>query len=291
MMKAQIDWVIANRPCGTLVVDTMDWAEKLIVKKVLSSSGKSSIEDFGYGKGYTYVWEEMGRLLNQLSQVVDAGMNVVITAHAAMRKVEQPDEMGSYDHWELKLSKQSSPLVKEWADLLLFCNYKTYVVKAEEKDKKGKAQGGRRVMYTTHHPCWDAKNRYGLPDQVDMGYQALQTVIEDGAPADTVEQITPVATPAPAPRPEEPPIPVSVQQNTEQLPQQPSEEGIPPALADLMKANKVSAQEIQAVVGLKGYFPGDMPIQDYPPDFVDGVLVGAWSQVYDCILESRDVPF
>lgn len=27
-----------------------------------------------------------------------------------------------------------------------------------DKDgKKFKAQGGDRVMYTTHHPCWDAK--------------------------------------------------------------------------------------------------------------------------------------
>lgn len=28
------------------------------------------------------------------------------------------------------------------------------------KDRKEKAQGGERVMYTSHHACWDAKNRY-----------------------------------------------------------------------------------------------------------------------------------
>lgn len=25
-------------------------------------------------------------------------------------------------------------------------------------------------MYTTHHPCWDAKNRYGLEERLDMDY-------------------------------------------------------------------------------------------------------------------------
>ena len=69
--------------------------------------------------------------------------------------------MGSYDRWELKLGKktnsQISPLVKEWADTVLFANYKTYAVAVDDKGKKFKAQGGERVMYTTHHTCWDAK--------------------------------------------------------------------------------------------------------------------------------------
>lgn len=66
-----------------------------------------------------------------------------------MRKFEQPDEMGAYDRWEMKLSKNVAPMVKEWADMVLFASYKTIVVKTE--DKKAKAQGGKRVMHTTHH--------------------------------------------------------------------------------------------------------------------------------------------
>lgn len=45
-----------------------------------------------------------------------------------MRKFEQPDEIGSYDRWEMKLTKNVAPLVKEWADMVLFANYKTFVV-------------------------------------------------------------------------------------------------------------------------------------------------------------------
>lgn len=82
-------------------------------------------------------------------------MNVIITAHAKMRKFEQPDEMGAYDRWEMKLTRQVAPLLKEWSDMLLFCNYKTFVVTPDEG--KNKVQGGKRVIYTSHHPCWDAK--------------------------------------------------------------------------------------------------------------------------------------
>ena len=48
-----------------------------------------------------------------------------------MRKFEQPDELGAYDRWELKLDKNTAPLVKEWADMVLFANYKTVVVNVD----------------------------------------------------------------------------------------------------------------------------------------------------------------
>ena len=168
MMLEEIDYVKKNPgECRTLIIDTIDWAESLCVESVCASYGKKGIEDFGYGNGYVYVKEEFGRFLNRLSDLIEIGINVVLTAHAQLRKFEQPDELGAYDRWELKLGKktqsQTSPLVKEWADMLLFCNYKTFSISVDDKGKKHKAQGGKRIMYTQHHPCWDAKNRYGLP--------------------------------------------------------------------------------------------------------------------------------
>ena len=153
---------VKNTPgcCKTLVIDTIDWAEQLCVAHVCATYNKKGVEEFGYGKGYVYVKEEIGRFLNLLSDVIDVGINVVLTAHAQIRKFELPDECGSYDRYELKLGNKTggatSQLVKEWADMVLFSNYKQYVVEVNEKKK---AQGGSRVMHTEHHPCWDAKNR------------------------------------------------------------------------------------------------------------------------------------
>ena len=177
----------------TIVIDTADWAERLAIEYVCQSQKKSGIEDFGYGKGYTYVKEAFSELLSDCDALIAKGINTVFTAHAIMRKFEQPDERGAYDRWELKLSKQVSPMLKEWSDMVLFCNYKTYTQRQDNGSYK--VMGGQRVMYTTHNPCWDAKNRYGLPDELPMDYEPLRDVIERPA-------VKPDYSPEPLPDPE-----------------------------------------------------------------------------------------
>lgn len=315
MLMEQIRFVKSNPDiCKTLVIDTADWAEQMCVQDLCARNGKKGIEDFGYGNGYVYAKEEFGRFLNFLSDIVDIGINVVLTAHAHIRKFEQPDEMGSYDRYELKLGKktqsQTAPLVKEWADMLLFCNYKTLSVSADDKGKKHKAQGGRRVMYTSHHPCWDAKNRYGLPEEVPFEYESIKHIIEPGntvMPAPPAQE--PVSSPQRSvmPQPEESPRPgISSPVSGEQMslpiddgkaveaPFSEPDPAIPKALRDLMINNRVDEWDIQNAVSARGYFPSDMPIRDYPADFISGVLVGAWEQVFGMIKQAREnmeIPF
>lgn len=299
--------------CRTLVIDTADWAEKLCTAALLARCKKSGIEEFGYGKGYVYLGEDFGKLLNLLEEVKARGVNVVLTAHAKLSKFEQPDELGSYDRWELKLSKYILPMVKEWADLILFANYKTFAVASDDSGKKFKAQGGKRVMYTTHHPCWDAKNRYGLAEELPFEFEAIAALFGGSAPA--AAQALHVSAPVPkespildaataAPIPEPPAaqpqpaaqtaLPGSPQYQEESRIQQQKlmANGVPEQLAQLMAANHITEQQVQNVVGnVRGYFPADMPIKDYPADFLQGVLIGAWPQVLDMITQCDDVPF
>ena len=129
MLLEQVRYVIAHPDCcKTLVIDTADWAEQLEIAELCASKGWKGLEDAGYGKGYQYSAEEFGKLLNLLSEVTYKGVHVVMTAHAWLRKVELPDEIGSYDHWEMKTSKKVAPLIREWADAVFFANYKTIVV-------------------------------------------------------------------------------------------------------------------------------------------------------------------
>lgn len=274
--------------CRTVVIDTADWAEQLCSSEVCSKSQKQSIEDFGYGKGYTYLQEEFGRLLNALEDVVSAGMNVVVTAHAKMRKFEQPDEMGAYDRWEMKLTKQVAPIIKEWADMVLFANYKTYVVATDKDGKKHKAQGGKRVLYTSHHPCWDAKNRHGLPEEIPLEYAQIAHCI-DGQPATA----PPVPTPAPeigdtpngsAPAtkaPEIPPEPAPVQQSD-----------IPDKVFALMQTSSVFEEEVRKVFSKKGYYPEDTPWSVLEAEgFVDGWIIPQWDNIVAMALQDRPLPF
>ena len=337
---------LVDVPCRTLVIDTADWAETLCAASVCAQKHWDSLSSPGYGTGYRVAWEEFGKLMNELSTTVDKGINVVITAHAAMRKFEQPDEAGSYDRWEMKL--QNSPkaniaaMVKEWADMVLFVNYKT-IVSDKDKQGKGKAQGGRRVMYTEHHPCWDAKNRYGLPAMMDFSYEGIRQIIEG--------QSAPAPMPAPTPAPAAPRVETAksdmyymrgdefikvakgeeipdltgavkitkrefdakkalkapheeVKPEPAKAPEKPAEKptaealGIDPAIPEkvrrLMEQYGIGEWDIQNVVAMKGYMPYDMPVKDYPMDFVEGWLIpyfGKVAEMAEQIKDKAEIPF
>ena len=296
-------------PGNTLIIDTADWAERLCVDALCASKGWKGIEDAGYGKGYVYLKEKFGALLDKLTDLQEKGIHVGFCAHAQLRKVERPEETGAYDHWELKVSKQVGPLIKEWADLLLFCNYKMMVIHGATPMEKNKIAGGKRVMYTTHNPVWDAKNRFNLPEELPLDYEGIRAVFER-APKPAPEPVTiPMETPAPKPAAEDPapkePDPVDILPDDPFLPEKPpkpeaewteadKKELEPtqlkdrfPELAQLMEAAGVRYEEVQAAVSARGYFPGDMPIEMYPADFVKGCLVAAWESVKNLIMDMR----
>lgn len=283
---------VAKSPslCKTVVLDTADWAEQLCVAEVCAKYKKQGIEDFGYGKGYTYLQEEFGRLLNALEEVVNAGIGVVITAHAKMRKFEQPDEMGSYDRWEMKLTKQVAPMVKEWADMVLFANYKTYVVAADDNGKKHKAQGGKRVVFTSHHPCWDAKNRHGLPDELPLDYSQIAGCIETA----TAATLQPSEAPAPSTNPKPIRTPDLVDEPSEKLETESLPNRIPDKVAALMQISDVDESEVLDVIcKVKGYYPINTPWSVMESEgFVDGWVIPCWDKIVDEIESNQNrLPF
>lgn len=177
--------------CKTLVIDTMDWAERMIADEVTKENGWKSIEDPGYGKGYAVLAEKVQGFLRYLSRITELGINAVIVAHAMMRKFELPDEAGAYDRWELKLQRRTAPIVKEWADAVLFLNYETSIVN-KDKSGKGKAMGGERVLYANHRPTFDAKNRWGLGDHLTFSFDTISPFIMHAKDATKIKKEEPV---------------------------------------------------------------------------------------------------
>lgn len=291
---------------GTYVIDTADWAEALCIDHVCKEADKKNIEGFGYGKGYKILEAEFRKLITILDEVKEAGVNVVFVAHAKINKVEQPDEMGSYDRWETKLTKYVAPVVKEWADMILFLNYKTYVVATDDKGKKFKAQGGQRVMYTTHHTCWDAKNRHGLAEELPLSYEAIAHCIPtDPAKNSDLPFTMDAAVPSAVINgaviqptlagvvyeAEKAETPTDFEEIT--MDEQEVErfctymDNIPVALGQLMRDSGVSEEQVRRAVADRGYYPFDTPIGTYDPEFVEKVLIGAWPQVLAMIQEQQ----
>ena len=299
MLEQEIDWVKANPSCcSTLVIDTIDWAEQLCIDHICAKHQKSGIESWDYGKGFVFLAEEFGRMLNRLTDLTEKGTNVLLVAHSKVKKEERPEEYSGYDRWMLKLSdfgqKKVAPLVKEWADALLFMNYKTIV--ETTKEGRGKARGGERVIYTTHHACWDAKNRWGLPDAIPFDF----SIIAPHVPAKAAQASPPTAASSAKAEPvDAAPKPVQtvvfgrdgtvVSDTAAQAAPVKVEEVLPPhlqQLRDLMAKDGINDAQIRDAVGARGWFTEDTPIENYPADFVTGALVADWPKVV-AFVESR----
>ena len=164
-----INALLGKHSYKTLIIDSLDWLEPIIWGYVCQQEGKGNIEDFGYGKGYVKVDDIWRRVQGKLEKLrTDKNMHIVTIAHAVPVTVDPPD-MDAYQRYSLKLHKRGSALWMEWADMVLFVNYKTHLVGATD-DKKKKAKGsGERVIYTQERPAYQAKSRWPLDEEIHVG--------------------------------------------------------------------------------------------------------------------------
>lgn len=314
-LLGMVDWVKQTKPCSTLIVDTADWAQQLGEDLVKQENNWKSIESPGYGEGYVKTREKWGGLLDKLTDVVNVGINVVLTAHTEIKKFEDPTENLAYDRYELKLAKRSNAhiagLTKEWADMVLFINYEVYAVKRDGMGNKGQAQGGQRKMYTTHHPAYDAKNRFGLPESMPLDYSGIAHVIPDliNSQAPSAESQIEEVNKITAEQPQTAQGVASTQMTNQQAgqptnePMTPEQNAVlesiegpsyfPDSLKDLMFANGVTEDEIRAVMGVRGHFPIDTPFENIAantPEYFEGGLVANWEPVLQVIQDIRANP-
>jgi hypothetical protein len=175
----------------TLVIDSLDWLERLIWDDLCRQYNVASIEkvDGGYAKGYSHAlghWRHLLALLNRLR--LERDMIIMCIAHAKVEKFEDP-EATSYDRYSPRLHKHACSLVCEWADAVLFATRK---IRVETQDsgfnrKRGVAHGvgkdgGERILRTIGGPACVAKNRFGLPEQLPLSWPALMEALAQPQP-------------------------------------------------------------------------------------------------------------
>jgi hypothetical protein len=261
----------------TLVIDTADWLEKLAIKQVCAQNGFSGMGgNNDYGKSYNELAGMWSDLLTQLeADLIETGkMHVVFLAHSTTKKFELPEEEGQFDRYQLDLEKKVAPLLKAWCDLMLFVNYRTIVV-VDEKMKTAKGQGGtRRMMFAEHTAAFDAKNRDGLPREMDLGFAPIAHCFT-GLSAKVPNAPTAAAIPAAAPI-----------AGTE--PMKPTEAGpvLQPqhvALQQLLAGAGVTYEQLNAVLAARGKYPENTPLANIDPVFIDGYINPHWAKVLEMI--------
>lgn len=172
----------------TLVIDTLDWLEPLIWSHVCARDGEKTIEGFGYGRGYQIALDEWRVFLAALERLRAAnGMHVVMLAHSWIKAFKNPDGP-DYDRYELKLNAKAGGLLKEWSDAVLFAQHETHTLKDDRTKRIRGVSTGARLLHTQRTAAYDAKNRYGLPEFIDLSWEEFDRAVIAGSPA-TVEDM------------------------------------------------------------------------------------------------------
>lgn len=166
----------------SVVIDSVDWLERLIWDDLCRQYGVNSIEkvDGGYARGYTHALTNWRSVLHGLNTLrTRRGMCIVLLAHAKVETFADP-EHAAYDRYSPRLHKHATALITEWADAVLFATRK--IITKTEDGGFGRERtiaaglgkdGGERVIRTVGSPACVAKNRYDLPAELPLSWPAL----------------------------------------------------------------------------------------------------------------------
>ena len=172
----------------TVVVDSLDWCEIMIIQHICKTQGQDSIElcSGGYGKGYIDVKNEFLDMQKALNFLRQKGFNIVLICHSNVAEFNDPATDRAYNRYELKLFKSKSgnvdcrALWREFVDAVIYLHQEV-VVSGDKKNARGSSTD-RTLMELKHNAKWDAKNRFGIKKPVlfklGQGYKELNNALK-----------------------------------------------------------------------------------------------------------------
>ena len=167
-LRAQVQHIIDNDTgYKTLVLDTLNGAEKLLHEMVCQKQFRGDWEKFlSFGRGIGQSAPELADFFDDLKRVREQRkMSIILLAHAKMKRINNP-EGDDYDKIIPDVAEASSQVVLRWADCVLFLNCEKVVMKTESGKRKAALVG--RKIYTCDTAAFDAKNRFGLPAELEV---------------------------------------------------------------------------------------------------------------------------
>lgn len=197
-----VDWLIReDHNFESTVLDTLTkiepliWAKQVELKPTHSDGKKiisiKQIEDYPFSSGFTMCLDLWRILLARLERLrTERNMHIIATCHSQIRMVENP--LGAnYEQYDLALNKHAAGTWCRWAGAILFAHREMAVTKDDPNNKWLKAKGlttGRRLLLTEDCPAYRAGNRYSLPSELPLSWDALWEAARGGS-QETAEQV------------------------------------------------------------------------------------------------------
>lgn len=311
----QLNMFKQTLPGDTLVIDSGDWMEALLIDNLCARKNWEAIGgNNDHGNSYLILEKEVRKLLDELSEISEMGVNIIITCHVGIRTQTNPGEVGSWDRYELKVQRKTAGAMKEWADAILFIHFEDVVskVKVDNKGNRYVAQGGtNRLIECCRSASWDGKNRFDWPATMPFNDKKIPEIILDffrdnygpqpqpqdatQAPVQYQPQSQPVQQPQPAPA-----VQVAATQMSQATqPVQPQAQKPAPAQVDtawmqyvippllkLMDDHMIKKEEIEAAVDMQGFLGKGthFDISQYPQDF-QMALVQKWDDMVTFMID------
>ena len=182
VLAALTELATEQHPYETVVIDSLDWLERMIWDAVCKRESATTIEKVGggYGKGYILALDYWRRLIDRLVALhTGRQMVVLLIAHAKVERFEDP-EAPAYDRYSPRLHKHAAALITEWSDAVFFATRR--ITTRSEDAGFGRqraiaapigAAGGERILRTVGGPTCVAKNRYSLPAELPLSWDSL----------------------------------------------------------------------------------------------------------------------
>lgn len=152
----------------TVVIDTVTALEKIITQKTIAEDKKerATLADWGYGTGYEVLAANFSLFMQQLAKA-SPEKNILFIGHDKIERYEDPTNEG-YDRYSLQVHKKIAPVLIANLDAVLFAQYESYVRTTEKSDRTIGVGTGKRMLHTVERPAFVAKNRYSLPETLEI---------------------------------------------------------------------------------------------------------------------------
>jgi hypothetical protein len=165
-----------------ILIDSLDWVERLILASVCKENGVKDALDIPYGRGFSYAIQYWGKLLQACDMIKSKGVSICMTAHTQIIKVNDPlhEEYSSHG---LKLNKHAKALLTEYVDMIGYV-IGNEVITSRKSDSFGKVEytasgtGERKICFAPN-PAYESKTRIaGIPDVLPLEWSAFEDAVK-----------------------------------------------------------------------------------------------------------------
>jgi hypothetical protein len=152
----------------TLVIDTLDGLEPLLLDHVCAQHNWKNIESPSYGKGFVAADAAWQAFIRGITALRDRhNMTIVLVAHAVIETINDP-RAPSYTSYLPKLHKRARHLILDCCDVVGFLAEDLRIATDDGgfRERVRATSSNQRFLFVEGCPAFVAKNRFAMPARI-----------------------------------------------------------------------------------------------------------------------------